>query len=551
MPALPSPPSTGPSFAPVRSNRAARWARGTAGKAFLIMMLVLLPLAIATITVNWHSIRIAEQEKTELLAAATRQNAIQLASDIGTIHTAQTMTANLLASEQAPGNVCDRMQRLFNAMAGGDGIVTAIFDAKGTPRCQSTDGQRLREAFTRAASIRSDMIVAPDLGGLLIRSASDDGSITAFALYLRPALRKLTSARASDPTQSVSLHQGDRTLLLSEASDNEREAEDGDDKSGSKNRGKGLTTMARVGTQDLMLSMTVTDSTSLGARIVPLLMPLLLWVAAAFLGWLVVRWILIQPLMTLRREVAAYTPGQVIQPPHISRLASREIVELGESFHAMSRDVAEHEADMQAALDRQTRLTREVHHRVKNNLQIISSLISLHWRAATDPKVGEAYLSIQRRVDALAVVQRNHYAELDEKRGVRARPMMNEIASGLKISAQVQSGRTIDIAVDCDDVTLHQDVAAPIAFMTAELADLVIALDPGGRFTLSLIRLDDDPAHARLSLIAPVFCRTQMQEDGTVPLHRRVPDGLARQLRAPLGHDAARGEYHIIVPVTG
>ena len=69
-------------------------------------------------------------------------------------------------------------------------------------------------------------------------------------------------------------------------------------------------------------------------------------------------------------------------------------------------------------------------------------------------------------MDALAVVQRNHYAELDEELGLRARPMMNEIASALKISAKVQSGRNIDIAVDCDDVMLHQDVATAIAFIT-------------------------------------------------------------------------------------
>lgn len=522
---------------PLRSSRAARWVTGTAGKAFLVIMLALLPLTVATVITNWHSIRSAEREKTELLEAATRQNAAQLASDLNAIRTAQTLTANVLASDLHPGHICDRMQSLFNAMTGGRGIVTAIFDGDDQVLCQSTDGRQLLEALRRISPVGSDLIIAPELDGLLIRSSSNDGSVMALSLYLRPALRELTSARTGGPSRPVILRQGNRELVLTDRPE--------------LGRNDGLTAEARVGAYDLMLGVTVTSSFSFGSWAAPLLMPLLLWMAAVFLGWLVIRWILIQPLIVLRKEVSAYVPGEVIQPPRISRLASSEIVELGESFREMSQDVSEHEEEMRAALARQTRLTREVHHRVKNNLQIISSLISLHWRAAGDPMAANAYLSIQRRVDALAVVQRNHYAELDEQRGVRARPMMNEIASGLKVSAQVQSGRTIEIAVDCDDVSLHQDVAAPIAFMTAELADLVIEVDTGGCFTISLIRLAEDPARARFALAAPVFRRLRAQENGTVELYERVLDGLARQLRTPLGHDAERGEYHVVVPITG
>jgi two-component sensor histidine kinase len=168
------------------------------------------------------------------------------------------------------------------------------------------------------------------------------------------------------------------------------------------------------------------------ARAIALLMPLLLWLSAAFLAWLVVRWILIEPLVALQREVADYAPGKIIHVPSMSKGASKEIGDLSEAFHTLSKDVANHETEMMGALMRQKHLTREIHHRVKNNLQIISSLISLHWRAADDTNAAGAYLAIQRRVDALAVVQRNHYAELEEQKGVRAVAILNEIAAGLK-----------------------------------------------------------------------------------------------------------------------
>src|SRR3546814_11954106 len=51
------------------------------------------------------------------------------------------------------------------------------------------------------------------------------------------------------------------------------------------------------------------------------------------------------------------------------------------------------------------------------NLQVISSLINFHARGARTAEVVTAYASIQRRVDALAVVHRNHFAEMEENRG--------------------------------------------------------------------------------------------------------------------------------------
>lgn len=527
---------------PFHPSRATGWAKGTAGKAFFIMMLALLPLAIATIIANWHSIQTTEQEKQELLVAATSQNAGQLSANINAIRTAQSLTANVLARNPESDDICGRLQRLFQAMADEGGLLVTIFDRDHRSLCPSMQDRRLIASMAADIPDGLDTLLVPELDGLLIRSRSSDHTITALALYLRPALSKLTSDEGNGADQTVVLKQAGKILTLTTA-DNRHHRQ--------RLNAQAMVHSDPSGRYNLLLGTEVADTLSTNARLLSLFMPLLLWVAAVFLGWLVVHGLLIQPLAMLRREVAAYVPGEILHPPQFSRFASREMTELGEAFHTMSRDIARHEEGMQAALERQMRLTREVHHRVKNNLQVISSLISLHWRTAPDPQSSVAYLSIQRRVDALAVVQRNHYADLDEEQGLRVRPIMNEIASALKISAHVQSGRNIEIAVDCDDVKLHQDVATAIAFMTAELADLVIALDPAGHFAISLIRLEDDPDCARFSLIAPIFRQDGTQEPEPFRLYERVLTGLARQLRTPLGHDAAHGEYYINIPLTG
>jgi len=275
---------------------------------------------------------------------------------------------------------------------------------------------------------------------------------------------------------------------------------------------------------------------------------LLIALAAAGIGWQLARRLLVKPLVALRREVATYRPGKILRPPEAALSAAQEIAELSEAFHALSQDVAKHEEEMRLALVRQTQLTREVHHRVKNNLQIISSLISLHWRAAEEPAPAAAYLSIQRRVDALAVVQRNHYAELDEHKGVRARAVINEIASSLRTSAQIQSECAIEILVDCDDLCLHLDIAGPVAFMTAELADFAISQERAGALSISLKEIEGDIRQARFTLSSPLLLPISASSRRNSELCERVLSGLARQLRASLDHDADAGRYSVVIP---
>ena len=149
-----------------------------------------------------------------------------------------------------------------------------------------------------------------------------------------------------------------------------------------------------------------------------IVLPVLMWLFAALIGWLILQRLLLRPLELVQRAVSAYRPGdRDIALPRIASPA-REIGDLGTAFDDVVQTVSRHEAELEAAVERQTRLVREVHHRVKNNLQVVASLLNLHARGAPNEQVGAAYASIQRRVDALAVVHRNHYAELEENRGV-------------------------------------------------------------------------------------------------------------------------------------
>ena len=90
---------------------------------------------------------------------------------------------------------------------------------------------------------------------------------------------------------------------------------------------------------------------------------------------------------------------------------------------------------MAGALEGQRRLVREVHHRVKNNLQVVASLLNIHGRSAETAEARAAYDGIGRRVGALSIVHRNHFAEMEENRGIALRPLLSELAAELRAGA--------------------------------------------------------------------------------------------------------------------
>jgi two-component system, sensor histidine kinase PdtaS len=122
-----------------------------------------------------------------------------------------------------------------------------------------------------------------------------------------------------------------------------------------------------------------------------LLLPFLMWLIAALITWILVTRLLIRPLRQLQRAVVRFEPGEpgFVLPDKLG--PATEIQELRDSFQRAVTLVGESERDMGAALDGQRRLVREVHHRVKNNLQVVASLINIHGRSAETPAARAAY----------------------------------------------------------------------------------------------------------------------------------------------------------------
>jgi len=274
-----------------------------------------------------------------------------------------------------------------------------------------------------------------------------------------------------------------------------------------------------------------------------LLLPVLMWVLAAFVAWLLVTRLLIRPLKQLQRAVIRYKPGEgtLDLPRHLG--PSTEIQELRDAFGRTVARVDQSEREMASALDGQRRLVREVHHRVKNNLQVVASLLNIHGRSAGRPEAQAAYAAIGRRVGALSIVHRNHFAEMEENRGIALRPLLAELAAELRAGAP-EAARKLKIDLDLETVNTTQDVAVAVAFLITEIVEYAMMRKPETPVEISLRRTSE--LTARLTLGSPVLVPEDSDEQEKVQFERIIA-GLAKQLRSAL--DRKLGRYSVDLPV--
>ena len=503
----------------------------TGAKIFLILSAALLPLALIAFFASLKTTQTADESVRAQLrvasAESTRKLTIELVGDM----TALRVALNALDADKGDAPSCARAQGVF-AQQAASGTRFVIRDRRGHALCGVDFPADLAPIATGSEPIAA--LVSPGRGvGLAIMGAN---GATAAAFFPGPFLAETSKPSDFAPPYEALLRQGNDTLALTQLPP--RRALE-----------RRETLPVALGIGGLTLQTSVRSAPITSPLIIAMLLPILMWAAAAGIGWFVVDRLLIRPLRRLRTSVAAYVPGEEIDPAEVRSLPAQEIRELGDTFRTISRTVAAHEAGLAEGLVRQTRLTREVHHRVKNNLQVISSLINFHARGARSKEATAAYSSIQRRVDALAVVHRHHFAELEENRGLSLRSVIGELASNIRATAPEESSH-LGIAIDIDPFLVSQDVAIAVAFLITEIVELAMTFNPAAQIRIS-VKPDEAEHRMVLRVNSPALVDGDALRSVVEERYGRVIEGLSRQLRSRLHHDPLVGAYEISIAVTG
>ncbi|MCB0791385.1 MAG: tetratricopeptide repeat protein [Flavobacteriales bacterium] len=111
-------------------------------------------------------------------------------------------------------------------------------------------------------------------------------------------------------------------------------------------------------------------------------------------------------------------------------------------------------------------LLKEIHHRVKNNLQVVSSLLSIQSRGITDEKAREAVQDSRQRVKSMALIHQDLYRDGDLT-GVPMRNYVERLVNGLVASYGKQDH--VRAVIDVQDLSLDVDTAVPLGLILNEL----------------------------------------------------------------------------------
>jgi two-component sensor histidine kinase len=123
--------------------------------------------------------------------------------------------------------------------------------------------------------------------------------------------------------------------------------------------------------------------------------------------------------------------------------------------------------ELEAALTEKTVLLREVHHRVKNNLAVISSLLNMKAEATTSPEAKQALSESQQRVFSMALIHEQLYRS-DHLDRVNFSAYAQQFVPTLSSACLGEPGR-VSIEMDIDAIELGIEAAVPCALILNEL----------------------------------------------------------------------------------
>lgn len=236
-----------------------------------------------------------------------------------------------------------------------------------------------------------------------------------------------------------------------------------------------------------------------------------------------------------RRRGGRFDPGPLLGSPSEVRALAQAVVEA-------SVALGRREEELRAALASRDLLMAEIHHRVKNNLQIVASLLNLQAGRVRTAEARAAFATARDRVRALATLHRHLYTHSDFET-IALGTFLEELCGQLFEALGEVPGERITLGVAAADIVLGSDEAVPLALIITEAVTNALKYAfPDGRSgsvavgvchdgeTLTLTIRDDG-----VGIDAGQQSEAAEQSGG---LGTMLIEGFARQLGATLATDS-------------
>jgi two-component sensor histidine kinase len=241
--------------------------------------------------------------------------------------------------------------------------------------------------------------------------------------------------------------------------------------------------------------------------------------------------------------VFASQVGVTIESARLYTAEQKRTQELAQLSEKLMVELAERrrvEEQVKASLREKEVLLKEIHHRVKNNLQVVSSLLNLQSGQIQDPRITEAFRDSQNRVRSMALIHERLY-QSENLAVIDFSDYVRDLAEHLLLSYGV-GAENVTLDVEADAVFLDIDTAAPCGLLLNELVSnalkhgfpdsrkgviqVGLCSDQDGHLTLTVsddgvgFPKDIDMQNAR-SLGLQLVQTLARQLDGRIEVHRR------------------------------
>jgi len=271
-------------------------------------------------------------------------------------------------------------------------------------------------------------------------------------------------------------------------------------------------------------------------------LPLLAFSIALLAVWLAIDSLVLRWLSRLIRIARVYGAGRyAFRAGDAMGSAPSEIAELADAMEDMANDIYERDSELKEAIEVRDAAVKEIHHRVKNNLQIVTSFLNLQGRQLQDPEARLAIAAARHRIDALAIVHQTLYQH-ERLELVSMQPFLNGLINHLAEALGMDS-QNIQISQTYDDMERPADDAIPIALFLVEAVTnatkYAFSTDKGGSISISLTQ---DGANNTLLKVVDDGIGFDTTGGSRKGLGSKLMTAFARQLGAELTIDAAPGK---------
>jgi len=195
-------------------------------------------------------------------------------------------------------------------------------------------------------------------------------------------------------------------------------------------------------------------------------LPIVMWLASLVVAFWALHRLAIRHIRKLGRQMRLFALNRHLPRNPLGSSVPTELVEMEAAFVGMGESILRDEATLEDSLREKNFLLKEVHHRVKNNLQLISSIMNMQIRQAETEDASRVLKRLQERILSLATVHKNLYQD-DNLVRVDASVLLHEVVNQI-LAVGLAPGSHVKVTQDYQPVQLEADDAAPLTLLVSE-----------------------------------------------------------------------------------